>query len=191
MRLGNVLSTFKTTSFDMTHQTDGNGWHVDFISPKDGGGWDNYVKVALQEGLEEYFKDGKDKLGEEPTGMDLLVSGTVPPGSGLSSSAAFVVGSVIMFLVADNLTSGVSKGDIVQMAMNSEHRMGLRTGGMDVSTPISPSPTSLLLMTLADCSKPHQLCVSKTPYCIYPSSPRCIPFLYPFRLHWQWSLPTL
>jgi hypothetical protein len=44
-----------------------------------------------------------------------------------------VVGSVITFLVANGLTEGISKGDVVAMAMASEHRMGLRTGGMDVS----------------------------------------------------------
>ena len=53
----------------------------------------------------------------------------------VQSSAAFVVGSSIVFLVANALTEGVSKGDIVGMAMASEHRMGLRTGGMDVGSP--------------------------------------------------------
>ncbi|RSH93929.1 galactokinase [Saitozyma podzolica] len=109
-------------------------WHVDFISPAQGGGWENYVKVATAECLEEFFKLGKSpsaSAGKTPKGMKLLVSGTVPPGAGLSSSAAFVVGSVITFLVANGLTDGISKGDVVAMAMASEHRMGLRTGGMD------------------------------------------------------------
>jgi galactokinase len=38
-----------------------------------------------------------------------------------------------MFLVANGLTEGITKGDVVKMAIASEHRMGLRTGGMDVS----------------------------------------------------------
>jgi len=50
------------------------------------------------------------------------------------SSAAFVVSSVIMFLTANGLTEGITKGDVVRLAIASEHRMGLRTGGMDVST---------------------------------------------------------
>lgn len=37
-----------------------------------------------------------------------------------------------MFLAANNIT-GLTKGDIVKLAIASEHRMGLRTGGMDVS----------------------------------------------------------
>lgn len=48
------------------------------------------------------------------------------------SSAAFVVASVIMFLAANSIT-GLTKGDVVKLAIASEHRMGLRTGGMDVS----------------------------------------------------------
>lgn len=61
-------------------------WHVDFVKPQDGGCWDNYVKVAIAEGLEEFFKGGKGKTGKAPKGMDLLISGTVPAGAGLSVS---------------------------------------------------------------------------------------------------------
>lgn len=50
----------------------------------------------------------------------------------VQSSAAFVVASVIMFLAANGIT-GLTKGDVVKLAIASEHRMGLRTGGMDVS----------------------------------------------------------
>ncbi len=38
----------------------------------------------MAEGLGEFFKGGKGNSGGEPVGMDLVVSGTVPPGSGLS-----------------------------------------------------------------------------------------------------------
>ena len=48
-----------------------------------------------------------------------------------------------MFLVANELTEGVSKSDVVAMAMASEHRMGLRTGGMDVSVPSLFQPVRL------------------------------------------------
>ena len=57
------------------------------MSPMSGGGWDNYLKVAMAEGLSEFFKGGQGKKGKQPKGMDLVVSGTVPPGSGLSVSA--------------------------------------------------------------------------------------------------------
>lgn len=55
-----------------------------------------------------------------------------------------VVGSVIMFLVANNLAAGKTKADVVQLAINSEHRMGLRTGGMDQSASALALPNNLL-----------------------------------------------
>ena len=93
VRLSNVSPSFKSADFNQTPPNDDNGeWHVDFVSPKDGGKWDNYVKVALAEGLAEYFKGGKSRLGVEPRGMELMVSGTVPPGAGLSVSPKRVGG---------------------------------------------------------------------------------------------------
>ncbi|ORY28308.1 putative galactokinase [Naematelia encephala] len=130
VKLANVESKFKPTAFELTPPESSTAeWQVDFVSPKHGGGWDNYVKVAIAECLQRYFKDGS--YSKEPVGMELLMDGDIPAGAGLSSSAAFVVSSVIVFLVANGLTEGVSKGDVVRLAMDSEHRMGLQTGGMD------------------------------------------------------------
>lgn len=39
--------------------------------------------------------------------------------------------SVLLFLTANGVVDGLTKGDVVAMAIASEHRMGLRTGGMD------------------------------------------------------------
>lgn len=58
-----------------------------------------------------------------------------------------VVGSSIAFLVANDLTATKSKGDVVHMAMASEHRMGLKNGGMDVS------PASIQSLRLTTVSK--------------------------------------
>ena len=99
----------------------------------------------MAECLSQFFGSGEWR-SKGPVGMDLFVSGTVPPGSGLSvcgkmyrqhlltaqSSAAVVVASVTTFLVANGLIQGITKSDVVRLAMASEHRMGLRTGGMDV-----------------------------------------------------------
>ena len=49
------------------------------------------------------------------------------------SSAAFTVSAVISALVANGMTGGVTQSDIVQLALKSEHRLGLVNGGMDVS----------------------------------------------------------
>jgi galactokinase len=62
--------------------------------------------------------------------MQILFDGTVPTGSGLSSSAAIVVSS----LIASLLTApdpDLSKRDIVKLAMISERNVGVNSGGMD------------------------------------------------------------
>ena len=74
--------------------------------------------------------------------MDLLVSGTLPPGSGLSSSAALVVASTLAFLAANHKLEGVTKRALVEMAVENEKRVGVNSGGYAVrlyySLPVSP-----------------------------------------------------
>ncbi|BEI81718.1 hypothetical protein CcaverHIS002_0208780 [Cutaneotrichosporon cavernicola] len=124
VRVANSLPSFKPAEFSLSHN--GQAWDAGLVPPKDGGGWENYLKVALLECLERFFPNGG-----KPAGLDVLITGNVPPGAGLSSSAAMVVSSVLLFLTANNLVDKVTKGDVVAMAIASEHRMGLRTGGMD------------------------------------------------------------
>ncbi|EJT50844.1 galactokinase [Trichosporon asahii var. asahii CBS 2479] len=127
VRIANVDDKFKPASFELKH-TD-KGWDAGLVPVNEGGGWENYAKVAILECLARFFPDGA-RDGKPPAGLDLMMAGNVPPGAGLSSSAAFVVASVIMFLAANSIT-GLTKGDVVKLAIASEHRMGLRTGGMD------------------------------------------------------------
>jgi galactokinase len=123
VRVANTQASFKPAEFTLTHS---GKWDAGLVAPKDGGGWENYLKVALLECLERFYPNGG-----KPAGLDVLITGNVPPGAGLSSSAAMVVSSVLLFLTANNLMDQVTKGDVVAMAIASEHRMGLRTGGMD------------------------------------------------------------
>jgi galactokinase len=62
--------------------------------------------------------------------MQILIDGTIPTGSGLSSSAAFVVSSLIASLLPTSLHS-LPKRKIVQLAMTSERNVGVNSGGMD------------------------------------------------------------
>ena len=62
--------------------------------------------------------------------MKCLVDGTVPTGSGLSSSAALVVSSLISSLLSSQHTT-LSKRKIVELAMISERNVGVNSGGMD------------------------------------------------------------
>jgi len=88
----------------------------------------------------------------EPVPVDLLVTGSVPPGSGVSSSAAMVVASTLAFLAVNNKVcqpvdptcsansfpcqlettpdhTPLSKGDLILMAMENEKRVGVNSGG--------------------------------------------------------------
>ena len=69
---------------------------------------------------------------------DILVTGTVPAGSGLSSSAAMVVASTLAFLAvndkldistSDGTTRRITKGELVSMAVENEKRVGVNSGG--------------------------------------------------------------
>ena len=103
----------------------------------------------IQGVLSHYFPT----QGTEATPVDLLVAGSVPPGSGVSSSAAMVVASTLAFLAVNNKvcqsvipqhkpTMNIScqlettpdhmppsKGDLILMAMENEKRVGVNSGG--------------------------------------------------------------
>ena len=61
--------------------------------------------------------------------VDLLFTGTVPAGSGLSSSAAMVVASTLAFLACNNKLVGIKKGELVELAVENERRVGVNSGG--------------------------------------------------------------
>lgn len=63
--------------------------------------------------------------------MDVLVDGNIPTGSGLSSSAAFVVCSTLATILANHPGASVSKNLMVQLSMKCEQLVGVNTGGMD------------------------------------------------------------
>ncbi|WWD19422.1 galactokinase [Kwoniella shandongensis] len=103
-------------------------------------GWERYVKAVLTECTARLG----GQLKKPAADLKVMVSGTVPSGAGLSSSAAFVVGVILAYLVANDLQDAVSRTEIVDLAMASEHRLGLNSGGMDQAASILSSPNSLL-----------------------------------------------
>ncbi|KAF8181269.1 Galactokinase [Pholiota molesta] len=122
-------------------------WHLD-INVKELR-WESYVKAGYYGVLNHHFSGGEDA----PTPVDLLVTGSVPAGSGLSSSAAMVVASTLAFLavngkLADNTGhSSLNKGGLVQLSMKNEKRVGVNSGGMDQAASVMSDPSSALYIT--------------------------------------------
>jgi galactokinase len=85
--------------------------------------WSNYFKAG-------YLGHAAHLETPPMPSMNLLIDGTVPTGSGLSSSAAMVVSSLIASLLSASETY-LSKRTIVQLAMVSERNVGVNSGGMD------------------------------------------------------------
>ncbi|KAF9498730.1 Galactokinase [Pleurotus eryngii] len=124
------------------------GWHLE-INPKELR-WESYVKAGYYGVLEHYFPPSS---GQHPVPVDLLVTGTVPAGSGLSSSAAMVVASTLAFLaVNDKLDDSdaskkLTKGELVMMAMENEKRVGVNSGGLDQAASVISNPGAALYIT--------------------------------------------
>uniref|UniRef100_A0A8C9EL45 Galactokinase 2 n=1 Tax=Pavo cristatus TaxID=9049 RepID=A0A8C9EL45_PAVCR len=86
--------------------------------------WHNYFLCGLK-GIQEHF--GLNN----PTGMNCLLDGTIPPSSGLSSSSALVCCAGLVTLKANGKT--LSKVELAEICTKSERYIGTEGGGMDQS----------------------------------------------------------
>lgn len=83
--------------------------------------WSNYLRAVL---------DILQKAGHKLRGFDAVLSGNVPQGAGLSSSAAFEVAVATMCNTFFNL--GISKKDIALLSQKAENQfIGVQCGIMD------------------------------------------------------------
>ncbi|XP_059645867.1 galactokinase-like isoform X2 [Cornus florida] len=89
--------------------------------------WGHYF-ICGYKGFYEYAKSKGLDVGV-PVGLDVIVDGTVPTGSGLSSSAAFVCSATIAIMAALNLN--FPKKEIAQLTCECERHIGTQSGGMD------------------------------------------------------------
>ncbi|KAF9446160.1 galactokinase gal [Macrolepiota fuliginosa MF-IS2] len=147
----NLNAKYSKQDFAPTTISDGKaeGWHLD-IDKKELR-WESYVKAGYYGVLSHYFPKSTDK----PVPVDMLVTGSVPAGSGLSSSAAMVVASTLTFLAVNNKLEQVqgsehkplSKGNLVTMAMENEKRVGVNSGGMDQAASVMSNASSALYIT--------------------------------------------
>lgn len=119
VKIANVSpEKFPTREFSVPHKAD-----IE-IDPKKHE-WINYFKAGLSGALKFLRKERPD--GAAPVNMEILVDGNVPPGGGISSSAAFVCASALAVMKANN--HNVSKQDLLDLAVVSERAVGVYSGG--------------------------------------------------------------
>ncbi|XP_042492387.1 galactokinase-like [Macadamia integrifolia] len=94
--------------------------------------WGHYF-ICGYKGYHEFAKSKGIDVGD-PVGLDILIDGTVPTGSGLSSSAAFVCSSTIAIMAAFDVN--FAKKVIAQLACDCERHIGTQSGGMDQAVSI-------------------------------------------------------
>ncbi len=100
--------------------------------------WYSYLLCGIKGMIEE--------LGvKDPVGFDMLVNGSIPPASGLSSSSALVCCAALAFLCANNVDLP-SKKDLAEMCARSEHHIGTQGGGMDQAISFLGQPGKALMI---------------------------------------------
>jgi galactokinase len=124
-RIANVLEQFGPLEFEI--EADGNV-HVDPANHD----WGNYFKAGVR-GVIELLRERFGKFSA--VGMDVMMDGTVPAGSGLSSSTAFVCASALATLAA-NGEKTINKTQFTELAITTERSVGVNSGGMDQTASI-------------------------------------------------------
>jgi galactokinase len=94
--------------------------------------WTNYFKAGLRGALQ--FLRSNEAGPFRPASLEIIVDGNVPPGGGLSSSAALVCASALAVMKANG--HDVSKQDLLDLAIVSERAVGVFAGGMDQAASI-------------------------------------------------------
>lgn len=113
LNLLNFNDTYPKFSCDI------NNFEIDKSSPT----WFSYVLCGVQ-GIRE------DGGRSDPfTGLNMVVSGNIPPSSGLSSSSALVCASAMAVAHAHDLSLG--KNDLAEICACCERHVGTQGGGMD------------------------------------------------------------
>ncbi|CAM0877691.1 unnamed protein product [Alopecurus aequalis] len=98
--------------------------------------WGHYFMCGYK-GVYEYARSKGIDMGE-PVALDVVVDGTVPQGSGLSSSAAFVCSATIAIMGI--LEKNFPKKEVAQFTCQSERHIGTQSGGMDQAISIMAKP---------------------------------------------------
>ncbi|KAG2431874.1 hypothetical protein HXX76_009367 [Chlamydomonas incerta] len=93
--------------------------------------WANYF-VSAYKGAFELLRATRPDDVPQPCGLEVMVHGQVPTGSGLSSSAAIVCASMLGVLSAEGVApEQLDKAAVAEAACKAERYVGVTSGGMD------------------------------------------------------------
>ncbi|GAA5992737.1 hypothetical protein JCM10908_006907 [Rhodotorula pacifica] len=112
--------------------------------------WSSYFIAGTKGILSHLFKTRSRNISTPVPGPErvlILVQGTVPEGSGLSSSSAMTTASAIAILEISGRRDGehqVGRKDVTNVAIESERLVGVNSGGMDQSASVFSRPMHLL-----------------------------------------------
>ncbi|CAD6946759.1 unnamed protein product, partial [Tilletia caries] len=105
--------------------------------------WGNYFAVAWK-GLHSHLPPSVLSASTRPRTISILVDGSIPPESSLSSSAAMTVCSSLVILEAFGARSLVDRTEMAEVAIESERLVGVNSGGMDQAASIFGVPSHAL-----------------------------------------------
>ncbi|GAA5821904.1 hypothetical protein JCM11251_004771 [Rhodosporidiobolus azoricus] len=140
--LRNVESKYAPTEFEVDLADDG----ADVEIAKEHS-WSNYFKAGAKGILSHLHNKGSNWGQKMPERVCILIDGTVPEGSGLSSSSAMTTASAITVLDVVGKREGlerVGRRDVTNVAIESERLVGVNSGGMDQAASVFSRSKHLL-----------------------------------------------
>ncbi|KAE8227314.1 hypothetical protein CF319_g239 [Tilletia indica] len=161
-QLANTRDRFKAVTLTAPSVLDSGG--IELIHHDEGSQrWGNYFAVAWK-GLHSHLPPSVLSASTRPRTISILVDGSIPPESSLSSSAAMTVCSSLVILEAFGARSLVDRTEMAEVAIESERLVGVNSGGMDQAASIFGIPSHALHIAF----KPK---LQATPTALPPTSP--------------------
>lgn len=120
MKLSNTNDAkFPAIQFSVPHDRD-----IDIDSAKQE--WGNYFKAGLRVAL-KFLRERAQGKEFAPASIEAVLDGSVPPGGGVSSSAALVCASALAVVKANGYD--MTKQELLDTSIVSERAVGVYSGG--------------------------------------------------------------